>query len=227
MLYAGRGSGASCIQIDPATFAYTGLQTRDSSGGSIPAIDFAMGPNGFGYAVRGTGSLYEVDASLVYTGRQLSGFGNLVSIQFGPDGMLYVGRESATAIRVDPVTLSYAGVQTNGFGSGINGMDISVGADGHAWVVRSTDRGYRVDSALQFFNGDPQTPIGFGDLVKVQIVNSLAPDSCTEVWARGYGLEGDMNKDCFVEWADFGIFASQWQQCVGPNTSGCDAPWVN
>lgn len=40
-----------------------------------------------------------------------------------------------------------------------------------------------------------------------------------------YGLSADLNADCYVEWADFGTFASQWQQCMDPNDANCDEPW--
>lgn len=50
------------------------------------------------------------------------------------------------------------------------------------------------------------------------------PDTCAEVFTKGYALSADLNQDCYVEWADFGIFASQWQECVNPTDSGC-APW--
>lgn len=34
-------------------------------------------------------------------------------------------------------------------------------------------------------------------------------------------LAADLNEDCYVEWADFGTFAGQWQQCTDPNGQGC------
>lgn len=36
-------------------------------------------------------------------------------------------------------------------------------------------------------------------------------------------LEADMNRDCYVEWADFGVFAAQWQQCTDPAQPDCTA----
>lgn len=51
------------------------------------------------------------------------------------------------------------------------------------------------------------------------------PETCADVQAMGYRLSADLNEDCYVEWADFGIFASQWQQCLDPQDASCDSPW--
>lgn len=51
------------------------------------------------------------------------------------------------------------------------------------------------------------------------------PVDCAQARGDGWGLQADLNQDCHVEWADFGIFASQWQQCMEPDTAGCTAPW--
>lgn len=52
-------------------------------------------------------------------------------------------------------------------------------------------------------------------------------DDCEEALSFGYNLSADLNSDCYVEWADFGIFASQWQQCMNPTDAACDTPWWN
>lgn len=54
----------------------------------------------------------------------------------------------------------------------------------------------------------------------------IYPANCEEARARGFGLIADLNSDCVVEWADFGIFAGQWQQCTDPQDPTCDAPWL-
>lgn len=38
-------------------------------------------------------------------------------------------------------------------------------------------------------------------------------------------LSADINQDCYVEWADFGQFASQWQQCTDPANTTCNQYW--
>lgn len=155
MLYVGC-IGGSTVQIDPTTLTYTGKQTRDSLGNSIDALGIAIGTNGYGYAVRGTDTLYEVDSDLVYTGRQVGGLGNLVSIEWGPDDMLYVGRANDSLIQIDPVTLTYTGVETNdGAGSSKYGADISFAPDGTAWVATgsSTAGGYQVDGTTLEYTG--------------------------------------------------------------------------
>jgi hypothetical protein len=54
----------------------------------------------------------------------------------------------------------------------------------------------------------------------------VGPATCAEAIAQGFGLRADFNNDCHVEWADFGIFAGMWMQCIDPQTPGCDEPWL-
>lgn len=62
--------------------------------------------------------------------------------------------------------------------------------------------------------------------VGLRVVKTTStPTTCSEAIEYGYDLTADLNNDCFVEWADFGIFASQWQECVDPETTGCQTPW--
>lgn len=49
--------------------------------------------------------------------------------------------------------------------------------------------------------------------------------SCLQVLDLGYGHSADLNTDCYVEWADFGIFASQWQACMEPTDPDCTPTW--
>jgi hypothetical protein len=37
------------------------------------------------------------------------------------------------------------------------------------------------------------------------------PTNCAEVWASGQGLNGDLNRDCIVNFYDFAIFAENWR----------------
>lgn len=57
-------------------------------------------------------------------------------------------------------------------------------------------------------------------------VITLGDDMCTYVVELGYALTADLNHDCYVEWADFGIFASQWQECNDPGVAGCQTNWL-
>lgn len=50
--------------------------------------------------------------------------------------------------------------------------------------------------------------------------------TCEDTHDMGFGLAADLNEDCYVEWADFGIFASQWQQCSDPDDDTCQRPWM-
>jgi len=38
-------------------------------------------------------------------------------------------------------------------------------------------------------------------------------------------LPADLNGDCYVNWADFGLFASEWLQCTNPLDPDC-APYI-
>lgn len=51
------------------------------------------------------------------------------------------------------------------------------------------------------------------------------PAICADAIARGYRIVADLNEDCYVEWADFGIFAAHWQMCNDPAQTSCDHPW--
>lgn len=46
--------------------------------------------------------------------------------------------------------------------------------------------------------------------------------TCGDIVEAGAVLTADLNGDCYVEWADFGIFASQWQECNDPQNSDCN-----
>lgn len=56
------------------------------------------------------------------------------------------------------------------------------------------------------------TSLGLNDL-RGGIVGDLggAPGEATAEFLKNCGLRADMNNDLIVEWADFGMFASQWQ----------------
>ncbi|MCJ7729608.1 MAG: LamG domain-containing protein, partial [Sedimentisphaerales bacterium] len=42
------------------------------------------------------------------------------------------------------------------------------------------------------------------------------PINCADVWDRGLGLDGDLDRDCDVDFYDYAIFGSQWMLCDDP-----------
>ncbi len=46
------------------------------------------------------------------------------------------------------------------------------------------------------------------------------PHNCAEMWDRGFGLAGDLNHDCKVNFADFAELALDWASCNEPNAPG-------
>lgn len=119
--------------------------------------------------------------------------------------------------------------------TGLHDVTISTGGEP---VVEATDlatgaAGWSGTSAMDYFgmnNGslDPDVNKLYVDTILIQptILPPDYPVDCAEALAEGYGLVADLNSDCYVEWADFGVFASQWQQCMDPTDTGCDTPWV-
>lgn len=59
------------------------------------------------------------------------------------------------------------------------------------------------------------------DQIREYWLDSQRPINCDVVHEFGFGINGDLNQDCYVEWADFGIFASNWQSCNDPNDPNC------
>jgi len=60
---------------------------------------------------------------------------------------------------------------------------------------------------------------GFVDVLEVQ----TNPQTCGE---PGTLYEpGDLDKDCYVNWADFSIFAGAWLNCTDPAEPNCDQYW--
>lgn len=59
------------------------------------------------------------------------------------------------------------------------------------------------------------------DNVTVDVVPPLQCGDVNTVY-----LTSDLNNDCIVEWADFGIFAGQWQQCTDPADANCNEYWT-
>ncbi|MFI4913125.1 MAG: hypothetical protein ACIAQZ_15810 [Sedimentisphaeraceae bacterium JB056] len=51
--------------------------------------------------------------------------------------------------------------------------------------------------------------------------------NCSEVWANGYGLKGDINKDCVVDITDIDFLLSDWLKCNDPSLGCSDISNVN
>jgi len=57
------------------------------------------------------------------------------------------------------------------------------------------------------------------------VVSGIYPGTCAEAIQQGYSVAGDFNGDCYVNWADFTIFAADWLRCVDPDDPNCEQPW--
>jgi hypothetical protein len=51
-----------------------------------------------------------------------------------------------------------------------------------------------------------------GNLIEIRMGNS-EPADCLEVWQKGFGLLGDINKDCRVDFKDFAEMGENWMNC--------------
>jgi len=57
------------------------------------------------------------------------------------------------------------------------------------------------------------------------IIEAANPASCAEVQDWGLSLQADLNGDCYVNWQDFTLFASQWLFCNDPEDPNCTTNW--
>lgn len=64
--------------------------------------------------------------------------------------------------------------------------------------------------------------LGEYNAADVVIAGDVEPTTCQQMISLGQQLAADLNADCYVEWADFGIFASQWQECNNPADGNCN-----
>jgi len=76
---------------------------------------------------------------------------------------------------------------------------------------------------LNGFSDDPwyQSSDEGGELDETEIYFNVQDNDCG---AWGYDHR-DVNKDCYVNLADFALFYSQWLLCVQPYGDGCDKLW--
>ena len=64
----------------------------------------------------------------------------------------------------------------------------------------------------------------YGILDKVSLAK-WEPSDCNQVWAKGYGIEADLNTDCKVDMKDVRMYAEKWLQCYVPGDSTCQKTW--
>ena len=63
------------------------------------------------------------------------------------------------------------------------------------------------------------------DYIEIGPGQGWEPSTCQEVIASGFGLDRDLNGDCYINLADVGIFAGDWLRCVEPVDPNCERPW--
>jgi hypothetical protein len=51
------------------------------------------------------------------------------------------------------------------------------------------------------------------------------PSSCHGLWQSGFGMEADLNRDCYVDITDLIEFAGDWLRCNNPNDPSCEVNW--
>jgi len=68
-----------------------------------------------------------------------------------------------------------------------------------------------------------ETPSGF--YVDELRVSPYEPVTCEEAVGGGYAIRADLNGDCYVNWADFSVFAADWLRCNDPEDPGCESTW--
>jgi ligand-binding SRPBCC domain-containing protein len=59
----------------------------------------------------------------------------------------------------------------------------------------------------------------------VMAIVDIGPTDCDEVKQEGYQLPQDLNGDCYVDLADFALFASAYLSCNDPTDSDCTPNW--
>ena len=133
LVHAGRLNDTA-VSLDPVSLAYGGTQSSIGEDDML-GTDISMG-TGYAYMVC-NGEIVQLDSdTLAYTGLATgniwtSGGASFLSVDVGADGYVYGARDGDTAVRIDPLTLAYAGVQ-----SSHNGVDISVGPD-YAYLAQA------------------------------------------------------------------------------------------
>ncbi|MHB9071346.1 MAG: autotransporter outer membrane beta-barrel domain-containing protein [Sedimentisphaerales bacterium] len=79
-----------------------------------------------------------------------------------------------------------------------------------------------VRSLLDIAGSDITMPVDLGGPVIGLETNPEPMPNCIELIARGQGLVGDLNNDCYVNFSDLAEFAMNWTKCNAPENDNCD-----
>jgi hypothetical protein len=83
------------------------------------------------------------------------------------------------------------------------------------------------DYIAGYYNGNPwlldELRISDTALTPNQFLRATnTPVSCEEVQQFGYGLDEDLNADCYVDFSDVAVFAQDWLKCNDPEDVNCN-----
>jgi len=51
------------------------------------------------------------------------------------------------------------------------------------------------------------------------------PSSCHGMRQSGFGIDSDLNRDCYVDLLDLAVFADEWLRCNNPQDGWCECNW--
>jgi hypothetical protein len=97
------------------------------------------------------------------------------------------------------------------------GSEIVAGTGSFGWTVKGKTPYVAGGHAYLTTDGTLASPV-----IETMIVGADAGSNCG---TAGY-LTADLNRDCYVNFQDFAIFAGQWLQCTNPVDTGCSAPTI-
>ena len=123
------------------------------------------------------------------------------------------------------VIISFDLTDTTGGPNGTYNLTITnLSLPSPAVVWRHTDEAIAdaVDDIDKFYLGT--VVVGATRTLVDDITFELPPASCQEVWNDGFGMDGDLNEDCYMDLLDFAIFAEDWFRCNDPCDPNCEDP---
>jgi hypothetical protein len=92
------------------------------------------------------------------------------------------------------------------------GSEIGIGSGSFGWTVKGKTPYVETGYAYLTNSGTMVSPV-----IKTLIVGADPGSNCG---TAGY-LIADLNRDCYVNFQDFSIFAGQWLNCTDPGGTGC------
>lgn len=51
------------------------------------------------------------------------------------------------------------------------------------------------------------------------------PSICHGLWQSGYGIDADLNHDCYIDVSDLAVFTEEWLECNDPCNPACTPTW--